>query len=338
MNGFTDFPLGWGGRCKIFSMSPSARPVLTHKDSHPFTGVTYRQFTGTITRPAALGALGDTQPLQMHALVIDLNTPGISFGVTAPDAQGLTHKETTLNYAKRVQAQLSINANFFDKHRNPTRVEGHAAANGTVYGTDLANYYQGTISFTNTNQASLLLQGRDRNLPPTLFNAVTGNMVLINGGQIVNQTLFDKSGLFARTAMGITQDQKLVLFVVDGPAARVNGVPVSSGLTQVELAAVLLEQFDNLNYAINLDGGGSTGMVMCPTPSSCGYVNQPSLASAQIGVYQGDRPVGNNFGVFVANSQNTSVAVPPPILGILAASGLAIVYQSLSRQRHKRTQ
>jgi exopolysaccharide biosynthesis protein len=316
----------------------AVRPVLTHQDSHPFAGVTYRQFTGTINRPTALGALGGTQPLRMHALVIDLNTPGISFGVTAPDAQGLTHKETTLNYAKRVQAQLSINANFFDKHRNPTRVEGHAAANGTVYGTDLANYYQGTISFTNTNQASLLLQGRDRNLPPTLFNAVTGNMVLINGGQIVNQTLFDKSGLFARTAMGITQDQKLVLFVVDGPAARVNGVPVSSGLTQVELATVLVEQFGNLNYAINLDGGGSTGMVMCPTPSSCGYVNQPSLSSAQIGVYQGDRPVGNNFGVFVANSQNTSVAVPPPILGMLAAGGLAVVYRFWRRQRHQRTQ
>jgi hypothetical protein len=321
------------------SSALSARPVLTHHDSHPFAGVTYRQFTGTITRPTSLGSLGGIQPLRMHALVIDLKTPGISFGVTAPDAKGLTSKETTLNYAKRVHAQMSINANFFDKHSNPTLVEGQAAANGTVYGTDLGNYYQGAVNFTSTNQASLVLQGQDRSLKsnPALFNAVTGNMVLINSGRIVNQTLFDRSGLFARTAMGVTKDHTLVLLVVDGPAARVNGVPVSSGLTQVELATVLLDQFRTLNYAINLDGGGSTGMVICPTPSSCDYVNQPSQSSAQVGVYLGDRPVGNNFGVFVAHPQNTSVSLPPPIIGMLLASGLAVVYRVLSRQWQKST-
>jgi hypothetical protein len=332
------------------SVIPAAQAftITSSQTSNPFAGITYQQLTGN---------LGANRPLSLHATLVDLSAPGISFGVTAPNANGTTNTERTLAYANRVGAQVSINANFFNRAFNPTTVEGLAAANGTVYGSPLVNF-QGTINLAANNQASLLTAGQSG----TLFNAVTGNMVLINGGQIVNQSAFDSTGLFARTAMGVTNDNRLLLFVVDGPAARVNNTVISSGLTQVELANILLNQF-NTRYAVNLDGGGSTGMVLCqPT---CAYVNQPSaISNTPFGpiAIQGDRPVGNNFAVFAqsnaepvlrphcrcrprfwrgssvanasfsASSVAVAVPVPPQVLGTLLSAGLVLARQKWAQR------
>lgn len=94
--------------------------------------------------------------------------------------------------------------------------------------------------------------------------AIGGGPVLINAGEIVNtwsEEMFDKGGVNPtsnnpRTAIGATEDGKLIFFVCEG-RNMTEGV---AGLTTGEVAAVLQDL--GCVEAINLDGGGSTCMLV----------------------------------------------------------------------------
>jgi Phosphodiester glycosidase len=300
--------------------------ITQSQDSHPFVGVTYRRFRGTIPRH------GVKQPLRMYAMVIDLNAPGLDLGVTVPNPDGTTTPEATLNYAQRVGAQISINANFFRLNLPylTSSVLGRAASRGRVYGSG-AGGTQGGINFSPTRQPNLWLPVEDQHPHPAFFNTVMGNMVLIQDGKIINASAFDK-GLFARTAMGVTKDNHLILFVVDDPD---NGTHQSSGLNHLELAKILQQEF-KVTYAINLDGGDSTQMVLCnPT---CAYANSPSRF--RVGIFSGIRTVGNNFGVFAKPHAKPPEQVPvvPEFFGTLLGIPLGILLGvgfAARRQLHK---
>jgi len=89
-----------------------------------------------------------------------------------------------------------------------------------------------------------------------------------------------------RTAVGFTKDkQKVYLFVVDG---RQPGFSI--GMTLPELAIYMLEW--GIYQGVNLDGGGSTTMVVQGE-----MVNRPSDAT-------GERPVAN--ALMVVNTETTS--------------------------------
>lgn len=81
-----------------------------------------------------------------------------------------------------------------------------------------------------------------------------------------------------RTAIAVTGDRKVLLVTVDG---RQPGY--SAGMTLIELAA-LLSRLGAME-ALNVDGGGSTTMVV-----NGRFVNRPSDAA-------GERPVANALGV-----------------------------------------
>jgi hypothetical protein len=81
-----------------------------------------------------------------------------------------------------------------------------------------------------------------------------------------------------RTAIGVSRSGRLLLVTVDG---RQPGY--SAGMTLAELATLFLQL--DATAAMNLDGGGSTAMVIDGR-----VVNRPSDAS-------GERPVGNAIGV-----------------------------------------
>lgn len=96
-------------------------------------------------------------------------------------------------------------------------------------------------------------------------NAIGGGPVLVNDGKFVDSyvaELFDgPSGVSPdsnqpRTAIGITADKKMVLFVCEG-RQMTEGV---AGLTTADLANVLLDL--GCVDAINLDGGGSSCMLV----------------------------------------------------------------------------
>lgn len=92
-------------------------------------------------------------------------------------------------------------------------------------------------------------------------NAIGGSPVLIKDGKIKNtykEELIDimADGKHPRTAIGITKDKHLILFVCEG-RNMTEGVP---GYTTGEVAQILLDY--GCTDALNLDGGGSTLMLV----------------------------------------------------------------------------
>ena len=63
-----------------------------------------------------------------------------------------------------------------------------------------------------------------------------------------------RSGTPDRTAIGCTKDGKIILFACDGR------IPSSKGATLIELAQIMKGL--GCEYALNLDGGGSTAIVV----------------------------------------------------------------------------
>ena len=103
-----------------------------------------------------------------------------------------------------------------------------------------------------------------------MFNAVSGNELILRDGKVVAED----ARLHPRTAIGYTADKRtLVIITVDG---RQKGV--SEGMTTLEVAEVLRKY--GVADAINLDGGGSTTMVIAdPSPrvinTPVGVENKP---------------------------------------------------------------
>jgi len=111
------------------------------------------------------------------------------------------------------------------------------------------------------------------------LEAVGGQPVLLRGGAVADDIREGIAPSFGeqrhpRTAVGITADGRLLWVAVDGRQA-----PYSDGMSLAELAD-LMERL-GARDAINLDGGGSTTMVVRGA-----VVNRPSDAA-------GERPVGN---------------------------------------------
>ncbi|RKD21914.1 Predicted protein [Caminicella sporogenes DSM 14501] len=87
--------------------------------------------------------------------------------------------------------------------------------------------------------------------------AVGGGSVILKNGRVLDKFTLDIKGRHPRSALGINKDKnEIILLTVDG---RTSSYP---GATQTELANILLKlgAYD----AINLDGGGSTEMIVKP--------------------------------------------------------------------------
>jgi hypothetical protein len=121
--------------------------------------------------------------------------------------------------------------------------------------------------------------------------AVGGRPVLVRDSAIVagidtvGQTGF-ATGRHPRTAVGVgSGGRRLLLAVVDGRQA-----PYSDGMTLRELATLM--QALGAREAINLDGGGSTALVVSDSDASGGFrvANRPSDPT-------GERAVGNALAI-----------------------------------------
>ena len=94
---------------------------------------------------------------------------------------------------------------------------------------------------------------------PEYLDATHPNGLLTPGGARCSATVYNNSNSWynainARTAIGLTQDRKLVLFTVD----RAGG---SQGMRVGEVADLLIRDYA-VQDALNLDGGGSTTMAL----------------------------------------------------------------------------
>lgn len=281
----------------INSAPAVAFTTLKEQVTHPFAGATY-------THQQATSYQG--QPLNINVVQIDLTQPGLQFQVTPPKPDGTTPLQTTLDYTSSRGAQIGINGNFFLPSRSDTAmVQGLAASNGSVY-SSWTNGSQAGVNIAADNTVTYIapasVPGITTSPRLTPHNLLSGFPLITNGK--VRTDILDPRSRTARTAIGFNAQRKqLVLLVVDGPASG-----VSNGMTQVEVANLLLNDYDVFS-AVLLDGGGSSTLVFCQT--DCQFVNVPSSKSRGIG----DRVVGNNLAIFMGHP--TAVPVAPQFMSIV---------------------
>ena len=285
--------------------SAISRARLTAAAAMALAGATSAAFAATTTTTPFRGVIhhervepaGVVAPRQvvMHILEINLADPYVDF-LTTPDngaAPGEFTAQTTSQFAQEHGTQIAINGDYFqfvsygpngEIYRTVTNL---AASNGQLispWGSN--NTRHGAINISASNVATLVRPPSDGagtyvTVPSlTPYNAIGGNDRMINNGNI----LTTDTTIHPRTVMGY-KGTTLYLFTVDG---RQPGW--SEGMTLVEIANLLKNEY-GVTHALNLDGGGSTTLVMAdPTLR---VVNRPSDGTERYNV--------NNFGVFAAN-------------------------------------
>ncbi|MFM8533184.1 MAG: phosphodiester glycosidase family protein [Acidimicrobiia bacterium] len=285
-------------------------PAGAWQDPQPFIGVTYTE-----------RAASSPRPIKMHVAQIDLTAPGIRFKVSAPGGDRDVVRQTTLDFARQERAQLAINGHFFLPFPSQDKtawVIGLAASEGKVFSAFEApaqNYalvdFAPALNIDRDNRASIV--NGDPAADParvreavSLWNVVAGSSQIVTNGAVSVPEYRDdnhSAGTLtpggpanysnlkawadvttARTAIGLSRDQRtLTLFTVD-----VRGG--SEGMRLTEVASVLIRDFAVFS-ALNLDGGGSTTMVMEGATGAPAIVNVPSDGST-------GRSVATSLAVF----------------------------------------
>ncbi len=315
--------------------------------TNPYVGVTKIDETLSSPRPEAVHILEiDLTAPGIHFEMSPATPPN------PPQSGDVTTVQKTLTYMNSVNAQFAINTEFFvnPPHANSaTPLWGFAASNGNVYSPFQAtngNTYAiapnaAAINIDPTNQASVVTRntsdssGMTVAQPVTIGNAVSGSAQIITNGQDSIPTyaeaggvLTDGSGysssnswyannhLAARSAMGLSQDNKtLFLLTVDN-----NANDNSQGLTVTELADFMRTSLGVWN-ALNLDGGGSTTLSWVnPSTSLSSDINLTSnIGGNTYSDGRNDRAVGASLAVFA-----TPTPEPGTLAMLLTGAGLFI--------------
>jgi hypothetical protein len=267
------------------------RAFAAEPDASPFPGVSYVRWE----KPAP-------EPQVAHIVLIALDTPGLRF-LTTPsngdEAPRETWCETTYEFVKKTGAQIGINGNYFiyDKEMH-TELIGLAVSDGAVVSPWDKSISRYGLNISKDNRVAFVerpenAEGTTVTKPDTeLYNAVSGRPMLLRDGKILVEA--EGGERHPRTGIGLTGDNKLMLFVADGRQPS-----HSVGMTFHEMATVMLEH--GAVNALALDGGGSSTLVLAdPEPR---VVNVPMLAELPVDVgLQSpgmERPNGNNLAVFV---------------------------------------
>src|SRR5258706_4644088 len=250
----------------------------------PYPGITFH--TETRQNPAN----------KLFWVEIDLSDPHVSVRVSrgGPDPDGDGKYQTTLMptsaVAQREHFDLAVNGDFFQALKNEggfalpggykanqwALVEGPAVTDGKVWSKSLK-----------PRPCLVVRQGGKVGIEQVavpeadLQQVISGMPMLVVKGKALKH---ENPAKHPRTAVGVDEKgTKLVILVVDG-----RNPSVSEGMTLAELA----DEFVRLGCysAMNLDGGGSTAMVMRePNADNWKILNRPSDGK--------ERPVANVLGV-----------------------------------------
>jgi hypothetical protein len=212
-------------------------------------------------------------PAEFHALVVDLNTPGVSIRCTPLRERW----KATSSYARGANLAAAINGGFWGGLQG---AQGLAAGAGQLWSSDDADFgffaYLREGSAMVSRPSDVVEAGRRG-----ITDGVSGRPLIVERGRISDELhqFENRNTREPRTSVGVSEDGKTVVLVtVDGRRAT------SHGGTLYEMAELLIEL--GAYRGINLDGGGSTTMVVT---SEGGVVNRPSRGW--------EREVVNHIGV-----------------------------------------
>jgi hypothetical protein len=200
-----------------------------------------------------------------YVMQINLDAPGVGF-TTSPGAPGDTPNSgtgnevitrTTSQFMSATGVQVAMNADYFScpcvtNASNPEYLDGLAVSNGNLVSSDQSGYID--LLLTAKNQASLAAGG-SANLSG-VYNAVSGSGYAVqNGVNVGTQINSSSTSEDPRAMIGLSQNgQYLYLVTVD------SGASDGAGLNGTQLGALGVDL--GLYNAINMDGGGSTSMVV----------------------------------------------------------------------------
>lgn len=151
----------------------------------------------------------------------------------------------------------------------------------------------------------------DYNIAPLgaeILTAVGGKNVLVENGKNVGDYDPELAGKLARSAVGYSQDGKTIYLVA------VEGGQGSRGMHQSEVADFLTQRL-GVWHALNLDGGGSTGLVARPLGEAVPVlVNKPAQSFQRsvpigIGVFS-TAPQGALHGLVIRGPQEVLAGLP----------------------------
>lgn len=258
-----------------------------------------------------------------YIMQINLDAPGISF-TTSPGAPGDTPSsgsgnevvtQTTAQFLAASGTQLAMNADYFScpcvtNASNPEYLDGLAISQGSLVSSDQSGYVD--ILLTAANQVSFAAGG-SANLTG-IYNAVSGSGYAVQNGVNVGSDINSSTTSDDPRAMiGLSENgEDLYLVTVDSGSSDGSGV---DGTTLGALGVDL-----GLYTAVNMDGGGSTSMVIQ------GANGQPEVLESP---YTGaERYDGNSIGVY---AQPLSPVPLPPGLGLFASGLVGLV--TLARRK-----
>lgn len=227
-----------------------------------------------------------------HVVLIDPKEPGIVFAMTPPNGPDLprdTTRQTTRAFVSEHELQLGINAHFFSPWPavdDWADLLGLAIADGVAYAPFRPGWQQafvvradGTAGIVEHDGSEEVGYGMVPAMDPPWVGAGTNERIL-RAGEV--EASWEE--LHPRTAIGVTAAGHVLFLIVDGRQPR-----LSEGMTTPELAEVLME-FGAVE-AINMDGGGSTTLVLA--------TDEPRLVNSPIGLLlpNTERPNGSNLGI-----------------------------------------
>lgn len=199
------------------------------------------------------------RPFIAHIITIDLTCNSVRFLVTPPDrrrGEDPLNARTTSQFAQDRAMDIAINGdafspwwsegltNYYPHANDHVNTTGFSASQGQTYGgRDGVTVYisqNNAITFETTKSSP--------------YNAISGRGWLLKNDVVVED--LNDQYIAPRTALGVdSSGQKLILVVVDGRQPL-----YSQGVTIKEMADIM-QEYGGQN-AINLDGGGSSTMVI----------------------------------------------------------------------------
>jgi hypothetical protein len=234
-----------------------------------FRGITYERMVRTSPRPIAI-----------HLVRIDLAARGVRPLVTPPEPSGEYRALKTSHFLEKFDLQVAINGGFFEPF----------FSNGPF------DYYP--------HEGDPVRQIRDEAVltTTTATIAIPGGPLLVQDGRVLDDfpVLRHPHEPEPRTAIALDRSgTSMLLVVVDGRQPS-----YSEGMTLGELASLIIE----LGYddALNLDGGGSSVLVM-DEGGSAEILSSPIHGRHPPGV---ERPVANHLGFFAEPQRPPEVIRP----------------------------
>ena len=254
----------------VSAIAQTTRPVEDPKAVLTSNGLLYRVKVSNTPRP-----------FRVHSLRVDLGLNRVEPVVLiAPDPDGRGPAEATLTLPQTLALRAGgdilalVNTNPFrglpdaSGHRShswhigmPVDIGGLAVSWGTVRSEAVGEYQ--SVWFDSSNRIHIGIPGKDSQVREGL----AGFRSILRGKNVL-----DKPGgpMHPRTALGTDPSGNVLwLVVVDG---RQKGF--SEGVTLEELAKVMLDL--GCTEAVNLDGGGSSVMMLADPKGGLVVANSPS--------------------------------------------------------------